>query len=48
MREELESTRKQLLAYCGPDTYALVKIWEKLKEICNESNVPKMSTISVI
>ncbi len=33
--EELETTRKQLLAYCGLDTYALVKVWEKLKEICS-------------
>ena len=32
--EELETTRKQLLAYCGLDTYALVKVWEKLKEVC--------------
>lgn len=33
--EELETTRKHLLAYCGLDTYALVKVWEKLKEICS-------------
>lgn len=33
--EELEITRKQLLAYCGLDTYALVKVWEKLKEVCS-------------
>jgi hypothetical protein len=33
-QEELETTRKQLLAYCGLDTYALAKVWEKLKEIC--------------
>ena len=32
--EELETTRKQLLAYCGLDTYALVKVWDKLKEVC--------------
>jgi hypothetical protein len=31
--EELEATRKQLLAYCGLDTYAMVKVWEKLKEV---------------
>lgn len=31
--EEVEATRKQLLAYCGLDTYALVKVWEKLKEV---------------
>lgn len=30
--EELEKTRKQLLAYCGLDTYAMIKVWEKLKE----------------
>jgi hypothetical protein len=33
--EEMEITRRQLLAYCGLDTYALVKVWEKLKEICS-------------
>lgn len=33
--EELEATRKQLLAYCSLDTYATVKIWEKLKELCD-------------
>lgn len=33
--EELENTRKQLLAYCGLDTYAMVKVWEKLKEVCD-------------
>ena len=32
--EEQETVRKQLLAYCGLDTYALVKVWEKLKEAC--------------
>jgi hypothetical protein len=32
--EEVESTRAHLLKYCGLDTYAMVKIWEKLKEIC--------------
>jgi len=31
--EEMEITRRQLLAYCGLDTYALVKVWEKLKGI---------------
>ena len=32
--EEQETIRKQLLKYCGLDTYAMIKIWEKLKEIC--------------
>ena len=32
--EELETTRKQLLKYCGLDTYAMIKVLEKLKEIC--------------
>ena len=31
--EELETARTQLLKYCGLDTYAMVKVWEKLKEI---------------
>ncbi len=30
--EEAEVTRKNLLAYCKLDTYAMVKIWEKLQE----------------
>lgn len=32
--EEQETTRNQLLKYCGLDTYAMIKIWEKLKDIC--------------
>ena len=32
--EEAETTREQLLKYCGLDTYAMIKILEKLKEIC--------------
>ena len=31
--EEQEALRKQLLAYCQLDTYAMVKILEKLKEM---------------
>ena len=33
--EQLESSRKNLLKYCGLDTYAMVKIWEKLQETVN-------------
>ena len=29
----LEKTRAQLLKYCGLDTYAMVKVWEKLRSI---------------
>lgn len=29
--EEAEKTRKNLLKYCELDTYAMVKVWEKLK-----------------
>ena len=32
-RDELAEAREQLLAYCGLDTFAMVKIWEKLKEL---------------
>ena len=32
--EQLETTRRQLLKYCGLDTYAMIKILQKLKEIC--------------
>ena len=31
-QEELERSRQQLLKYCGLDTLAMVKIWQKLKE----------------
>lgn len=31
--EEREKTRKALLNYCGLDTYAMVKVWEKLVEV---------------
>lgn len=33
--EEIERTRKNLLKYCGLDTYAMVKIVEKLYELCD-------------
>ena len=32
-KEELEEWRGYLLKYCQLDTYAMVKIWEKLKEV---------------
>ena len=32
-KEEQEEIRKGLLVYCELDTYAMVKIWEKFKEI---------------
>ena len=32
--DELEEWRGYLLKYCELDTYAMVKIWEKLMEIC--------------
>lgn len=31
--EELEEARGHLLKYCGLDTFAMVKVWEKLKEV---------------
>ena len=31
--EELEFTKERLLKYCELDTYAMVKIFEKLKEV---------------
>lgn len=30
---ELEEYRRHLLKYCGLDTYAMVKVWEKLQEV---------------
>ena len=35
-REEQEVLRNGLLKYCELDTYAMVKIWEKLKEVVGE------------
>ena len=34
--EERAKTRENLLKYCGLDTYAMVKVLEKLREACNE------------
>ena len=31
--EEINTMRKHLLAYCKLDTWAMVKIWDKLNEI---------------
>ena len=31
--EEREHTRKALLDYCCLDTFAMVKVWEKLLEV---------------
>ena len=31
--EELEEYRKHLLKYCGLDTFAMVKVWEKLNGV---------------
>ena len=32
--EQIEKTRKNLLKYCGLDTYAMVKVLAKLREVC--------------
>ena len=34
--EELAQSREQLLKYCGLDTFALVKLWEKLLEVTQD------------
>ena len=31
--KDLEKSRENLLAYCGLDTFAMVRIWEKLIEV---------------
>lgn len=36
-KEEQESIRHGLLVYCELDTYAMVKIWEKLQDVINKS-----------
>lgn len=33
--EDVSQTRKNLLAYCKLDTYAMVKVWQKLVEKCD-------------
>jgi hypothetical protein len=30
---EIEADRKSLLEYCALDTLAMVKVWEKLKDV---------------
>ena len=35
-KEEQEEIRNGLLVYCELDTYAMVKVWEKLKEVVEE------------
>lgn len=35
-KEEQEEIKKGMLLYCGLDTYALVKVWEKLNEVIGE------------
>ena len=36
--DERERTRQAFLDYCGLDTLAMVKVWEKLCEISGEKN----------
>lgn len=36
--EELEENRSHLLKYCGLDTWAMVKIWERLEEFVTSSD----------
>ena len=36
-KEELEYTRERLLRYCELDTYAMVKIYEKLESVVKEN-----------
>ena len=31
--DEQERARQSLLKYCEPNNYAMIKVWEKLKEI---------------
>ena len=33
IREEINASRQALLDYCKLDTWAMVKVWEKLKEM---------------
>ncbi len=38
--ETVEKTRQQLLKYCGLDTFAMVKVWEKLHEVAGACPCP--------
>ena len=38
-KQEQEKLRKGLLVYCELDTYAMVKIWEKLKEVVGDNEL---------
>ena len=38
-KQEQEEIRKGLLVYCELDTYAMVKIWEKLKEVIKKDDL---------
>ena len=40
-KEEQEKVRNGLLVYCGLDTYAMVKIYEKLLEVTNNKHIKK-------
>ena len=35
--EQRKIIRKNLLEYCKLDTFAMVKIWQKLNEICGNN-----------
>ena len=37
--EEQEQTRRNLLKYCELDTYAMVKVWQKLTEAVDQSSL---------
>ena len=41
-KEEQERIRQGLLVYCELDTYAMVKIWEKLLEVLENKQVKKL------
>lgn len=38
-QEEQQKVKESLLKYCKLDTYAMVKIWQKLKEVTKENNI---------
>ena len=40
-KEEQKEIRKNMLKYCELDTYAMVKIWERFKDIINDKYVYK-------
>ena len=45
--EEAAASREALLRYCELDTWAMVKVWEKLKEVAKEESANKNNNTNI-